>query len=129
MSADHRWIWRGRVLRVVDGDTLDVELDVGFHARRTERLRLANVNCPEMHGATHDAGLAASDFTRTWVYDNDSHARAAILHDTYDLTVETFKSDNFGRYMAIVRNEAGESLNDALVAAGHAVPYRVGEGQ
>jgi micrococcal nuclease len=125
-----RWIWQARALRVIDGDTLDVELDVGFNSRRIERVRLANVNTPETKGATRAAGLDAMSFTLDWISQHRSHTDGAIkTFPAWPFTVETFKADSFGRYIATISNTAGESLNDALIAAGHAVPFMVGKGQ
>jgi endonuclease YncB( thermonuclease family) len=38
-----------RVVKVVDGDTVDLELDLGFHCSITERFRLKDIDAPE-HG-------------------------------------------------------------------------------
>ena len=121
MSA-HRYLWRADIDRVVDGDTLDVIIDCGFHATRTERLRLLGVNCPEMHGPSSQAGVAAKSFTNSWCND--------VQYDTtrasWPFLVETFKTDAFGRYLARVwpaDQPDGVDLAAALLEAGHAVVY------
>ena len=62
----HRWLWRARVVRVIDGDTLDLEIDCGFHTVRTERVRLLGVNAPEMKGETRAAGELARAEAMLW---------------------------------------------------------------
>ena len=48
MTSDKLYHYRARLLRVVDGDTIDVELDHGFERMRsTRRLRLLGVDTPE----------------------------------------------------------------------------------
>jgi micrococcal nuclease len=108
-----KFVWKARLLRVIDGDTFDVSLDVGFRSTRTERLRLLGVNCPERHGPTAQAGLFAKEFTERW-----------FVNASLVLTVETFKSDVFGRYLARVYRADGRCLNDDLLKAGHAVPWK-----
>ena len=116
---NHHWVFRARALRVIDGDTVDVEIDQGLHCRRIERLRLLGVNTPEMQKPTREAGEAAKAFTSRWV------VRDGLESDPFPLVIQTVKADVFGRYLAdIWRLVDGEHLNEALVEAGHAV--RVG---
>ena len=37
-----------KLVRVVDGDTIDLDIDLGFYIRITERVRLKGVNTPEI---------------------------------------------------------------------------------
>ncbi|WP_210594822.1 thermonuclease family protein [Streptomyces scabiei] len=97
-----------RAVTVVDGDTLDVDVDLGFGVWTRQRIRLLGVNAPE-HG-TPD-GDAATAFTADWLR---QHAA--------ELTLRTTKKEKYGRYLGAVLSGA-RSLNDDLVTAGHAVPY------
>ena len=54
------WVYRARLVKVIDGDTIDVYLDAGFHGYREERLRLLGVNAPEVHGSTKTAGSVST---------------------------------------------------------------------
>lgn len=113
------WVFRARTLKVVDGDTIDLELDVGLHGRRIERLRLLGVNTPETHGATREAGLEAAAFTGGWL------SPSLATGGEWPLVVQTYRSDAFGRFLAIVwRVSDGRCLNDDLLATGQAVPFR-----
>ena len=40
--------YRAKLVRVVDGDTIDLDIDLGFYIRITERVRLEGVNTPEI---------------------------------------------------------------------------------
>lgn len=109
------WIWRSVSSRIVDGDTIDVIIDSGFHATRVERLRLLGINCPEMK---EDAGKAAKEFTAEWI-------REAWSDTHWPLVIQTEKSDAFGRYLAYVwRVVDGRCLNDDLLDSGNAVSFR-----
>jgi micrococcal nuclease len=112
---DHQWVWRARCINVVDGDTIDVEIDAGFKSVRTERIRLLGVNTPEMKKPTYAAGQAAKGFTTSWI------ELSSIPVDSWPLIIQTHKSDAFGRYLADVWNHHGEHLNSDLIASGNAV--------
>jgi len=48
---EDRFIRRAVIVRVVDGDTLDVEIDLGWSMKLRERLRLERVDTPEIRRA------------------------------------------------------------------------------
>lgn len=125
---------QGTVVRVVDGDTLDVKLilksiheDLGFKFRldldipHTIRVRLKDINAPESFGPmSSDAGRAAKAFL------------TELLPPGTHVEVTTFKEgpSAYNRYSAVVRilNEDGEAsapVNQTIVESGHAVssPY------
>jgi micrococcal nuclease len=115
------YVYRARPLRVIDGDTIDIIIDMGLHAYRMERLRLLGVNAPEMHGATHDTGIAARDYVSNWLM-----MELDYQQDDLPLIIRTEKSDVFGRWLAVVwYGMSGLCLNDDLIGSGHAVPYMV----
>lgn len=109
------------VLRVVDGDTLDLMIDLGFSIHIKQRVRLYGINCPETR--TRDkkekaAGLAAKSFVLEW------------LRKTPEITVRTHKDKKgkFGRILAdICGPEGTATLNTKLVITGHAVVYLGGK--
>ena len=112
------WTYRARLLKIVDGDTLDVVIDAGFNSFRHERLRLLGVNTPEMKGTTKVEGSLSKEFTRTWLI--EAGVRAADRD--WPLVIVTRKSDVFGRYLATVYSDDAERcLNDDLVLGGLAV--------
>lgn len=107
--------YRATVTNVVDGDTIDLSIDLGFDIVYALRVRLYGIDTPEKVGATKIAGLAATDF-----------AKKAVSGKA--VTIATFedKQEKFGRFLANVYYEKSGlevCLNDELVAAGHAVKY------
>ena len=106
--------YAARVAKVIDGDTLDVVADVGFHIHVAQRIRLHGVNCPE-HGTL--AGSNATAYTSQWLAQNGPEL---TLHTLLDRT------EKYGRILGrIIAN--GRCLNDDLVTDGHAVAYDGGK--
>jgi len=102
--------YAARAIRVVDGDTLDLDVDLGFDVHVRQRVRLLGINCSE-HGTI--AGDDATAFTKEWVQQHGP-----------DLTVRTVrdKREKYGRLLATVV-AASRILNNDLVQAGLAVDY------
>ena len=97
------------VLRVVDADTIDARIDLGFRMYTVQRIRLAGVDAWEMRGPEKLKGRAAT------------RALIAKLQTAGPWTVATYKTGKFGRWLGTIENAAGENVNDWLVAAGHAI--------
>lgn len=124
MAAPAIHEYTGTVTRVVDGDTIDcqvsVEVDVGFGVsatfRAAHRVRLAGINCPEVHGASRDRGLDAAAFTRDRLLGKEVRLVAFKAEDG------EFRSDSFGRWLAKVYL-GDDDFNQQLIDAGHAVPF------
>ena len=88
--------YRARCLRVVDGDTLDLEISLGLNTYVRERVRLFGINTPETYGVKKGSqeyldGMAAKMAVFDLVVDRD-------------LWVETVKdkTGKYGRYLARV---------------------------
>lgn len=112
------WEYRARLVRIVDGDTLEVEIDVGFHGKQTEQLRLLGVNTPELKGTSREAGLRAKEFVRIWLV----NAVTMAVNKDWPLIIQTQKDDAFGRYLATVFASSNmASLNEGLILSGNAV--------
>lgn len=102
--------YAARCTNVVDGDTLDLAVDVGFGIHVWQRVRLLGINCPE-HGTI--AGDDATAYTRAWI---DQHGPDLIVRTVKD------KREKYGRLLGRV-TASTRCLNDDLVTAGHAVDY------
>ena len=58
----------GRVVKVVDGDTIDVQLQDRLLSEDLIRVRLADIDCPETRGPEAcEAGKNASAYAKTWL--------------------------------------------------------------
>jgi micrococcal nuclease len=104
-----------KIVRVVDGDTVDVDIDLGFsHWIHNERIRLYGIDTPECR--TRDAeekaaGLVAKKFVED------------ALHVGGTYTLSTREKGKFGRYLGVIFVSDKTSINAALVSEHLAVPY------
>jgi micrococcal nuclease len=86
------FIFDAKVINVVDGDTIDVVIDLGFSMTTQQRLRLYGIDTMETNSKDpllKENGLSAKKFV------SDS-----VLNQ--DVTIHTFKPDKYGRYLANV---------------------------
>ena len=111
------YTYKAELDRVIDGDTIDVNIDLGFDITVHKRIRLAGIDTPESR--TRDLeerkrGLA-------------SKARLVELLDTGDLVVESQEVDKYGRVLGILHMYPEDNLpfniNETLVKEGYAVEY------
>jgi micrococcal nuclease len=103
------WNYNAKVLRVVDGDTYDVEVDLGFYVYHHIRVRLRGVNTPEIFGRNaSEEGKKVAEYVKSYIEGK------TVLIGTYKT-----KPTTFGRWEADVIVE-GVSVADHLVALGYA---------
>ncbi len=119
MIPEFRWLYRAKINRDIDGDTIVVTLDKGHRDQRVEEhIRILRVNTPEDEKPTKEAGHAATLYTGEWL------AVAAAAGLEWPLIIETYKSDDFGRWLGDVwRVVDGANLSDDLYASGHAALF------
>ena len=105
------------VVRVVDGDTVDVDISLGFGVSCRQLLRLVGIDAPERRGDEKVAGLAATAFLES------------LLAAQASLSCRTLKdrTGKYGRYLAVLLGLDADGnvcdLNQMMIAGGHAVPY------
>jgi endonuclease YncB( thermonuclease family) len=115
--------YRIEVLRVIDGDTIEVMVDYGFDQFGKETIRLYDVDTPETRGSNVDKvrGPLATYFTIDWL-------RGTPLPHEYGFWISGLIMNSrkynprgkYGRALAdIYRPNDPISLNEALIAAGH----------
>lgn len=103
--------YRATVIRVIDGDTVDCRVDVGFRVSIDMRFRLAGINAPEMDT---EAGKAAKV------------RLMELMPQGIELLVRTQKDrqEKYGRYLGTFLDLDGHSINDRMFREGHAVLVR-----
>lgn len=106
------------VVHIVDGDTIDLELDLGFGVKLVERFRLAGIQAPELRRETMEAARAAS----VWLETN-----ARMLASASKLYVESVKADGFRRWLGTLlelqNDHTFSSLNQKMINEGIVKPY------
>jgi micrococcal nuclease len=101
--------YNAKLIRVVDGDTLDCDIDLGFEIHTQHKLRLARINCPEK---CTDEGKFAAQFVKQF--------------EGQTIRIISSKIDKYGRYLAEVFVKLDNSevnLNDLLLSKGMAKIY------
>jgi micrococcal nuclease len=107
--------YRALVTDVHDGDTITVDLDLGFHIWvRGEHIRLAGLDAPELEGETKQQGEAAGKFLR------DQLLNKTVIVQTIKAPNGSDKQEKYGRYLGVIWLD-GININDLLVSKGYAV--------
>ena len=114
------------VVKVVDGDTIDAEIDLGFDIKVKKRIRFMGINAPESR--TRDLeekarGLAAKDRVK------------ALLDGCKNIQLKSHGIGKFGRCLGDIMLDMVDgqekltmvSLNELLISEGHAVAYHGGK--
>lgn len=113
-----RFFYQAYVEKIIDGDTLDLMIDLGFDIHHKVRVRLYGVNTPESRTSDKEEkirGLAAKNYVVNWIKDSET------------IFIQTIKdkTEKYGRVLGrIYSNETQDScLNDDLIKSGNAVEY------
>lgn len=109
--------------KVIDGDTIDVIIDLGFGITKKERLRLYGIDAPEMKLKTRVAGVIAKEYVRDKLFVMVTEMcgnQAKIEYESIIFSIETYKQGKYGRYLAKIFI-GGKCLNDELVKRNLAV--------
>ena len=107
-----------KVTKVVDGDTIDVDIDLGFNISYSQRVRLAGIDTPESR--TKDArekalGLEVKDKIKKAI---ESAKTVIIKTELPDST------EKYGRILGwVYLDGAAKSLNEQLIEEGYAWSY------
>jgi micrococcal nuclease len=119
------YIYKAELVRVVDGDTVDLVIDLGFDTSRKERFRLYGVDAPEMN-------TAEGKEAKAWLEDA-IRPLEPIYVQTIQLSTKV-KRDKYGRFLAVLYDDLGDidanramkttvspaSINAKMIIEGHA---------
>ena len=122
VPSDFVFWYKAKVVNVVDGDTIDVETDLGFRIGFLKRYRLYGVDTPEMNDpdpAVRERAVRAKEFVQGQV-----GGKEVVLNSHLD------RADKYGRWLAVIhfKDAAGAwvDLNAELLRRGLAreAPWR-----
>ena len=116
--------YKAKLIKVVDGDTVDALIDCGFSTFKKERIRLYGIDAPESrtrNKAEKKRGLAAK-----------ARLKELIKEGKNEFIVETKidKKGKYGRLLGTLRSDAVDkkrSYNKILLDEGHATEYLGGK--
>jgi micrococcal nuclease len=107
-----------QVLRVVDGDTIDVDIDLGFDISFTSRVRLAGIDTPESRTTDKKEKVLGLEVKQRL---------KDLLSKSSSLVIKTEKPDSTEKYGRILGwlyiDGAEKSINEGLIADGYAWGY------
>ena len=116
------------IKKVLDGDTIDVIIDLGFDLAKTERVRIAGVDTPEKRTRNLEEKALGIDATE-WLKDK---LEGAIDGDD-DLVIRTELIGGVGKYGRLLGwlyiGDADVSLNEQMIDEGYAWEYDGGTKQ
>ena len=102
------------VCRVIDGDTVDLLIDLGFEASIKKRVRLSGIDTPEIR-------------TRNKEEKKKGYAAKARLEELIrgDVSLLTLRSDGLGKYGRVLGTiyNCDRNINNTLVEEGYAISY------
>ena len=108
--------------RVVDGDTIDVTIDLGFDLYKKERVRIAGVDTPEKRTRDLEEKALGIDATN-WMKEQLEDA----INGESELTIRTELKGGMGKYGRLLGwlyvGDADISLNEAMIISGYAWAY------
>jgi len=108
--------------RVLDGDTLDVTIDLGFDLYKKERVRVAGVDTPEKRTRDLEEKELGIDATN-WLKEK---LEGALAGDD-DLVIRTELVGGVGKYGRLLGwlylGDGNVSLNEQMIEEGYAFPY------
>ena len=119
--------YSAQIVRVVDGDTITLDIDLGFHLHNTVDVRLARIDTPE-----------TVYYKLEGIVDEAKNFVEALVPVGSTCIVDITRPDKYGRYLAEIRFlpgvidkrlilDGGRILNDELVRAGLAKRYMGGK--
>ena len=108
--------------RVVDGDTIDVTIDLGFDLYKKERVRIAGIDTPEKRTRDLEEKALGIDATN-WMKEQLEDA----INGESELTIRTELKGGMGKYGRLLGwlyvGDADISLNEAMIISGYAWAY------
>jgi|TARA_R100001440_G_scaffold15532_2_gene26357 micrococcal nuclease len=111
------FVYNATLDRIVDGDTFDCILDLGFDVKlHKQRVRLHGIDTPESRTrdlAEKKLGLAAKDRLKELCHGN--------------FKVKSLGKGKYGRILGIPYTEDGQDICQILINEGHAVEYHGGK--
>ena len=106
--------YKATLARIVDGDTVHLQVDLGFRVLANLEFRLLGIDTPEVVGENKAAGIAAKQFLQD-------------LIGGKTLVVLSVKSEKYGRWLGTIYAQQADgdwlNVNQAMIDHGYATPY------
>ena len=111
------YIYSALVTKVIDGDTIEIDLDLGFGVwYRNQRVRLNGIDTPESRTKDKDEKIRGEL--------SKNKLKELIENKIIKITTTIDPDDKFGRILAIIETKDGINVNEWLVTNNYAVAYK-----
>jgi len=118
VSLKSRYYYEAKITHVFDGDSITCDLDLGMGVwLHGQKIRLMNIDAPEVRGEERIEGLEARDHLRSLIYPRVVNDETVLLRTHKD------RRGKYGRWLAeilVERDGVMVNLNDEMVKDGHA---------
>ena len=115
-----RYVYKGTVVSVIDGDTVEIEFQLGFDVNIFHRCRLLGINTPETYGVKKDSEeYKRGKIAKDWLVDK-------ILGETLIIKTHKDQKGKYGRYLVELFMDE-KSIAEEMIEKGLGVAYYGGK--
>lgn len=118
LEKNLKYCYDAKVVSIYDGDTITVEIDLGFNVITKQKIRFYGVNTFEIRGEEREKGLLAKQFVVDRI--KDKKIKLYTIKD---------KTGKYGRYLGIIyyndMDNKEVNLNLELIENNHGVLYMI----
>jgi micrococcal nuclease len=108
--------YKAKVIRILDGDTIEAIIDLGFGVSLKKIVRLEGIDAPEIRTRSSEIkakGIASRDYLSNLINDKLIIIKTKLI-----------KNDKFGRILGIIHEiNSNVSVNSKMISEGYAVKY------
>ena len=110
------YCYKATCIRVVDGDTVDLSVDLGFNIHMAHRFRLRGIDTPEIFGVSKES----AEFERGQA--SKVRMQELLMGKDLELKTEKDRTDKYGRYLTTIMVD-GVDVGQTLLDEGLASQY------
>ena len=101
--------YQAKCIKIIDGDTIDCEVDLGFHIKAYTRFRIRGIDAPENRGKEREEGLKVTKWLRHQLF-------TLVDYVPVPLRIVTYKADSFGRWLCDVYYRSAKDSHEINLA-------------
>jgi len=110
------FVFKGKVQRVYDGDTLYATLELGFDIFKYSSIRVSGIDTPELRGSSPAEKVLAKAAKK--------RMKELCGKEVWVESLNGGEADKYGRVLGSVYQLDGTNIADILIKEGHAVKYK-----